>query len=626
MWMSDVHKLSQELSESVSDIFEQQFSFWGNLVSSSQKQEEEITTEVAKKIKKLQAPLTIFEPNVVNEAIAKAADHLHQKLIDDPQSLSELALNHFEKQQKLYVKTLESIMGGKSEIHVQKKHNDRRFDSPIWEQIPYFSFLKQSYFLYKDFTQDLLNHLHDLDHETRKKIEFYSKQLIEAISPTNFVATNPDVIRATLESNGENLRRGMQNLMDDMARGHIQMTNMEAFEVGKNLATTPGKVIYQNEILQLICYEPQTSHVYSAPLLVIPAWINKFYIFDLKEENSFVKWALQKGMRVYMVSWVNPSKKDAHKTFTDYILDGLYRAVKETLKHANTDQLNAFGYCAGGILLNCLMAYLKAHKIKSPFASSTTIAAPIDTQNGGDLLAYICESQLSILEENLEELGIIPGNALLNSFNLLKPKELMWQNVVDHYLLGKEPKAFDMLFWNCDSMNLPGKMHTQYLRHVFLDNKLMQKGGIRVAGTPIDLSTIDTPAFIVGAIKDHIVPWHAVFPLASKIASAQKEFLLVGSGHVAGIVNHPSQNKYQYWVNPKIEENSNKWFKEAAEQPGSWWNYWFDWMKEYLGKEMLAPKGLKGLEDAPGSYVLKKWYPASLDEQPKRVNEHLMQQ
>ena len=387
------------------------------------------------------------------------------------------------------------------------------------------------------------------------------------------------------------------------------MTNMQAFEVGKNLAVTKGQVIYQNPILQLICYTPQTENVLSVPLLIIPAWINKFYIFDLREENSFVKWALSKGLRVYMVSWINPSKGDTHKTFTDYVLDGLYKAVAETLKHAKAPQLNAFGYCAGGILLNCLMGYLKAHKLSNPFASSTTIAAPIDTQNGGDLLAYICESQLALLEENLEEMGIIPGNALLHSFNLLKPKELMWKNAVDNYLLGKEPRAFDLLYWNCDSMNLPGKMHTQYLRHIFFENKLMQKAGMRIAGTPIDLGVIDTPSFIIGAIKDHIVPWHSVFPLTGKIHSTEKEFILVGSGHVAGVVNPPHLHKYQYWVNPKLEEDPKTWLGNAVEHPGSWWNYWLEWLSPYLGREMKAPPPPKGFEEAPGSYVLKKWHP-----------------
>ncbi len=612
MSMTDTLKAFEALTDSYKDLTNTHFQMvdeFFKAFSSQEKDETDAGPDILKNIKRLQAPLTIFEPQIVQEALVKASDTLNKKLQEDPARLQDLALKHFEKQQDLYVRTMDSIMGGKSQIRVDQR-NDKRFSNPLWEQVPYFSFLKENYFLYADLMKDVVDELHELDEKTKVKINFYMRQMIEALSPTNYAATNPDVIQVTIESGGENLKRGFDNFKNDLTRGHIQMTDMSAFEVGKDLATTPGTVVFQNSILQLIHYKPQTEHVFEHPLLVIPAWINKFYVFDLRPENSFVQWALSKGMQVFMVSWVNPGKKNKHHTFTDYVLDGLYKAVRETLKRSGAKKINAFGYCAGGIILNSLIAYLNAHKIESPFSSLTTLAAPMDTSKGGDLLAYICEGQMKVLEDSLDDLGIIPGNALLHSFNLLKPKDLMWQYAVNNYLLGKDPPAFDMLYWNCDSMNLPGKMHTQYLRNVFLDNKMLKKGAMRVAGTPIDLASIETPTFVVGALRDHIVPWESVFPFARTIQSKNKEFLLTGSGHVAGIVNHPSLHKYQYWVNKSLPETATMWKSDAEEHPGSWWEYWHAWMKPYLGKEIVAPKFTQMLEPAPGSYVMQKFQEA----------------
>lgn len=613
MSMTETLQAFEELSKSYSDLASLHFKMFEDFLAPSKTDARttDSAPKVLKKIKRTQAPLTIFEPHIIQDALARASDTFHKKLEEDPERLHALASDHFEKQQTLYVQTMDALMGGKSEINFNACSHprpvDRRFSNPLWENAPYFSFLKESYFLYTDFIQDMVNELTDLDQNTKTKLNFYVRQIVEALSPTNYPATNPDVIKATLESKGENLKRGMKNLMEDMKRGHVQMTDMNAFEVGKDLATTPGTVVFQNDILQLIHYKPQTDHVFETPLLVIPAWINKFYIFDLKPENSFVKWALSKGLQVFMVSWVNPGKKNRNHTFSDYVLDGLYKAVQETMKRTGVKKINAYGYCAGGIILNCLMAYLNAQKIKSPFASATTLAAPMDTSKGGDLLAYICDGQMKVLEENLNDIGIIPGNALLNSFNLLKPKDLMWQYAINNYLLGKDPPAFDMLYWNCDSMNLPGKMHTQYLRNVFLDNKMLKKNAMRVAGTAIDLGSITTPAFIVGAIRDHIVPWESVFPLAHKIKSKRKEFLLTGSGHVAGIINHPDLNKYQHWVNSSLSDTAQSWKSNAVEHKGSWWEYWLDWITPYKGKEIKAPRFKTGLESAPGSYVIRKY-------------------
>ncbi|MBX9977667.1 MAG: alpha/beta fold hydrolase, partial [Alphaproteobacteria bacterium] len=332
----------------------------------------------------------------------------------------------------------------------------------------------------------------------------------------------------------------------------------------------------------------------------------KYYLFDLTPDKSFVRWCLERGMDVYIISWINPDKNHHNKTFCDYTLEGLYKAVQAVLKTSKSDKINALGNCAGGILLNCLMAYLESHKIPSPFASATTLASPIDADRLGDLKAFICDVQIKMLEESLDDFGIVPAPVLSQSFNLLRPKDLVWSFYVKHYLMGKKPDAFDILFWNCDSVNLPGRMHSQYLRHIFLDNKLIKKGEMRLAGTPIDLRTITTPSFIVGAIKDHIVPWESVYPLAQMVNSTVKEFLLVGSGHVSGIINHPDKKKYQYWSQPQLHTSSKEWLKSTKQHEGSWWLYWFEWVKPYLG-EMITPKKTDSMiENAPGRYVLKK--------------------
>lgn len=621
----------------------------------SKKQESEQDSleapEVLHKLHAFQSPLTIFEPHIVQEALTRASLTLHQKLEKDPARLQHVAVTHFEKQQALYLKTFDAMLRDEMSQGDSSKHStrekffpersetflmklppiqgkdshketptdfstdpkevppptDRRFSNPMWDSVPYFSFLKESYLLYTDFIQNMVSELDGLDASTQHKMNFYVKQLVDALSPSNYAATNPDVLQATLETGGENLKRGVQNFLSDMQSGHVPMTDMNAFEVGKDLATTPGTVIFRNDILELIHYKPQTEKVFETPLLIIPAWINKFYIFDLTPDRSFVRWALSQGLQVFMISWVNPNQKHKDFTFSDYILKGLYAAVEATLKRTKAKKINAYGYCAGGVLLNCLMAYMKEKKIKSPFASATTLAAPMDASKSGDLLAYICDKQIKILEDRLKTTCIIPGSALLHSFNLLKPKDLMWQHTVHNYLMGKTPTAFDMLYWNCDSMNLVGKMHTQYLREVFLNNNMLKKGAITLEGAPINLRKITTPSFIVGAIKDHITPWESLFPLIDTVSSKRKEFLLTGSGHVAGIMNHPSLHKYQHWVNPSQNMPALEWKKEAKEHKGSWWGYWLNWIEPYKGKSITSPVFHSGLSPAPGAYVMEKF-------------------
>ncbi len=557
--------------------------------------------------RKIASPLTIFSPDVVNDTLAKTKDFFYKQLDQNPDKLCAIGLKHFEKQQRLYVETLSKVMGERSEIIIHSPLGDRRFTHPAWDSIAFFSFLKQHYLLFVELVQDIMSQLKDMDPRTKSKIEFYTKQLVHALSPTNFPATNPDVLLETIRTKGENIKKGMANLLKDIKNGTLQMTDMNAFQVGKNIAATKGSVIYENELLQVIHYTPTQEKVHSTPVLIIPAWINKYYMFDLSGENSFVKWCVDHGVDVYMISWINPNKHHRDKTFCDYALEGLYKAVHEVQHHSSTGKINAFANCAGGILLNCLMAYLEAHHIESPFASSSTLASPIDVDYLGDLKAFICDAQLKMLDESLDDFGIVPGQILVQSFNLLRPHDLLWSFYVKHYLMGHKPEAFDILFWNCDSVNLPGRMHSQYLRHIFLENKLVKEGAMRIAGTPIDFRKIKTPAFILGAIKDHIVPWQSVYPLSQLISSEIKEYLLVGSGHVSGIINPPWKDKYQYWVNKAVPTSSEEWFDEAVEYQGSWWHYWLNWMQPFLG-ELKVPNPQKEpvIESAPGRYVLER--------------------
>jgi len=598
------------LQQALDASTELQLSFAEQMLSLQQELQKYIplatTPDVLHQLNNHTGALTIFSPTVVHETLSKVRDTLEKQLKENPQQLQSLGLDHFEKQQNLTLQTLHALNGNPQHPVICETHEDRRFQNDAWNTIPYFSYLKQSYLLFSDFLQNVISNIENLDPRTQVKLEFYTKQLVDSLSPSNFVLSNPDVIQETLQTKGENLQKGYQRFLEDLKNGHISMTDTSVFQVGETIATTPGEVVFRNELLELIRYAPQTPTVHKHPLLIVPAWINKFYIFDLRPQNSFVRWCLEQGIQVFIVSWVNPTKKQAQKTFSDYTLEGLYEAVKQVQLHSNTSEINALGFCAGGILLSCLMAYLQAINTPSPFNSTNIIASPIDASKSGNILAYICDSQIKILEEGLKDLGIIPGEALVHSFNLLKPKDLMWSFYVNNYLLGKDPKAFDMLYWNCDAINLPGRMHLKYLKNIFLDNKLMQHGAMKIANIPIDLSSITTPCYILGALKDHIAPWESVYPLVNLIQSQHKTFVLADSGHVAGIINPPSSNKYQHWTNDSIDPSAKEWLKNKKSHQGSWWPHWLHWMQPFLGEKIKAPVLKKGLCTAPGTYVTKK--------------------
>jgi polyhydroxyalkanoate synthase len=552
-------------------------------------------------------PPTIFDPDIVRDVFSKACAHLTMQLEEKPQRFLEIQDTYRRKLQDLFDNTQQRLQGLPVQPVVTPHAQDKRFRDAAWEEEPYFDFLKQSYLLQAELLQNTARSLDGLDTKTHHKINFYTRCFVDAMAPTNFPSTNPLVLRETLETQGENLQQGFANFVRDFCEGdgQIRMTDASAFQIGKNLATTPGKVVFQNDIFQLIQYLPTTAEVAAVPLLIVPPWINKYYIFDLREENSFIRWALDSGLTVFMVSWVNPDKQHADKTLSDYILEGVYAAALCVCEITGAKQINALGYCAGGIALTCLVAYL-TQKDRNLIKSATVIASPIDTRESGELLVYICEQQLKKLDEHMYKKGYLSGKAMAMSFNMLRANDLIWSFYINNYLLGRQPLPFDMLYWNNDSTRMPARMHSEYLRQIFLENRLIKKGkrGIRIKKEYLDLSKITVPLFLFGTTDDHIVPWRSVYPLA-RLVSGPVQFVLGGSGHVAGVFNSPNREKYGYWTNAALPKNPQHWLQDAEQKDGSWWPQWRHWLTAYCGDivKPLSPEKKRILEDAPGSYA-----------------------
>lgn len=489
---------------------------------------------------------------------------------------------------------------------------DKHFQNKAWHENPVFQLIKDFYLLHVRHFQGLLPMVEEMDAKTKVQIEFYLKQITEALSPINFAATNPDVLQTILETKGENLLRGIDNALNDLKRSkdyiQIKMTDSAAFAVGQNLAITPGKVIHQNEIMQLIQYEPQTKKVFKRPLLIIPPWINKYYILDLNPALSFVNWLVQRGYTVFMLSWANADTRIGQKDFSDYMLQGPLEALSVIESATGEREVSALGYCVGGTLLSCALAYLAYHQ-KPRITSATYLCALLDFSEPGDLGALIDENQLQWLEEEMRRKGYFDGREMATTFNLLRPKDLIWSYYLKNYLLGEAPPAQALLYWNSDSTNIPEKMHQFYLRKLYFANTLQRSDALCLNDTPIDLKRVQVPAFFVATLQDHISPWKSVYA-GLKLHSGPVQFILGGSGHIAGVINPPEKKKYNYYQNDQISEDAAAWFKGAKEEPGSWWPFWEKWLRQQSGKEVAArypgETGLPLLEEAPGSYVRVK--------------------
>jgi polyhydroxyalkanoate synthase len=448
-----------------------------------------------------------------------------------------------------------------------------------------------------------------LDPHTRHKAEFYVRQIVDALSPSNFVLTNPELLRETLTSNAENLVRGMHMLAEDVAAGggqlKIRQSDSSMFGVGRNLATTPGKVIFQNDIMQLLQYAPSTEKVRKRPVLIVPPWINKYYVLDLAPEKSFIKWCVDQGLTVFCVSWVNPDERLARKTFEDYVNEGPFAALDAIKQATGEDQVHAIGYCVGGTMLAAALAIMAARHDER-IASATMLAAQVDFTYAGDLKVFIDEEQVQAIEKRMNERGYLEGMSMVSVFNLLRSNDLIWPYVINNYLKGKAPFPFDLLYWNSDATRLPAANHSFYMRNCYLDNKL-SKGGMTIDNTPIDLKTVKVPIYNLAAREDHIAPARSVL-LGCKFFGGRVRYVMAGSGHIAGVVNPPSKQKYQYWTGPRPRSaNLDGWLKKAKEHPGSWWPDWLAWLQRLDPTEVPARMpgdgALTPIEDAPGSYV-----------------------
>jgi polyhydroxyalkanoate synthase len=509
----------------------------------------------------------------------------------------------------LWQSTMSKIAGQDAAPVAAPEAGDRRFKDQEWSDNVVFDYIKQSYLLTSGWLKEQAHDAEGLDDHTAHRIDFYTRQFVDAMSPTNFVATNPQVLRETIESKGENLLHGLSNMLNDLEKGHgslrISQTDMDAFEVGGNIAVTEGKVVYQNELMQLLHYAPLTETQFDKPLLIVPPWINKFYILDLKPENSFIRWATEQGHSVYVISWVNPTGDLRDKDFSNYMLEGPLAAVEAIKADVGAEKVNAVGYCLGGTLLSSTLAYAAKHGIDN-FASATFFTTLVDFERGGELTVFVDEEQIQGIERKMAKDGYMDGADMAMTFNSLRSNDLIWSFVVSNYLLGKDPFPFDLLYWNSDSTRLPEAMHSFYLRSMYQENKLKEPGGVEMNGTPIDLRDIKTPSYFVAAKEDHIAPADAVYQ-GTKLFGGPVKYVLAASGHIAGVVNPPPPEKYGYWTNTKKPESLEEWFETSTKTKGSWWPDWQKWIARKAGKKAPAripgENGLKAIEAAPGSYV-----------------------
>jgi polyhydroxyalkanoate synthase len=533
-------------------------------------------------------------------------------LMSNPRRLVELQFEYWQQWAGLWQNALQKMSGERADDIYKPEPGDRRFKSAEWNENVLFDFIKQSYLMTSGWMHRVVRSTEGLDKDMVEQIDFYTRQFSDAMAPTNFVLTNPDVLRETIRTGGENLVHGLENLLEDMERGQgelkISTTNYEAFTLGKNLAATKGSVVYQNDLMQLIQYAPTTDKVYKKPLLVVPPWINKYYILDMRPENSLVKWLVDQGHTVFIVSWVNPGIEQAEKTFDDYMHEGVLDALTQVEKITGEKSANVMAYCIGGTLLTITLAWLKAQGQQDRISSITFLTTLIDFANAGDLKLFTDEKQIDAMEREMRETGIFSGDYLQKTFSILRANDMIWSFVINNYLMGKEPFPFDLLYWNDDSTNMPCAMHSFYLRKMYLENKLIEPEGLEIEGVKIDVRDIETPAYFLSTREDHIAPWKATYSGYSAF-SGPKKFTLSASGHVAGVVNPPASGKYCFWSSSEDTPSAEKWFEHAKETKGSWWTDWQNWILDYTG-DKVAPRSPKNeLEPAPGSYVKKARQP-----------------
>jgi len=541
--------------------------------------------------------------------VVKTLSEVAEYWLSDPQRTVELQTNLGKAYLDLWASGVRRLAGEPTAPVATPAAGDKRFSDPEWSQNQFFDFLKQAYLLTAQWADKLVANAADLSPHTRQKAEFYVRQITNALAPTNFVLTNPELLRETLTSNADNLVRGMHMLAEDIERGgghlKIRQSDSSMFEVGRNLAVTPGKVIYQNELMQLIQYAPSTETVLKRPLLIVPPWINKFYVLDLTPQKSFIKWCVDRGLTVFCISWVNPDERLAQKTFDDYVRQGPFEALDAIKQVTGEDKVHAIGYCVGGTLLAITLAAMAARGDER-IASATLFAAQVDFTYAGDLKVFVDEEQVSALEKRMAERGYLDSRSMATVFNMLRSNDLLWPYVINNYLKGKAPFPFDLLYWNSDATRMPAANHSFYLRNCYLDNRLAKRK-MTIDNTPVDLKRVRIPIYNLATREDHIAPAKSVM-FGSKFFGGDVRFVVAGSGHIAGVINPPDKNKYQYWTGPKPRSaDIDDWLAKAKEHPGSWWPDWLTWITKQSPTEVPArvpgDGPLKPIEDAPGNYV-----------------------
>lgn len=539
----------------------------------------------------------------IDKGLMAAYAELSQSIMSHPDKWLKLQSQFYQDFFKVWLNFWEKQLGKEVEDVIKPSSKDTRFKFKEWEQNAYFDFIKESYLLLSDFMMNILDEF-PIEESKRKKLQFHTRQFVSSISPTNFVLTNPEVIQLAMETKGKSLMEGFKNMVEDIKKGRITMTNESQFEIGKNVAVTEGAVVFQNELIQLIQYKPLTENVKEIPFLILPPWINKYYILDLTPENSFAKWIVEQGYTVFMVSWKSADASIAHLTWEDYIEKGAMAAIEAVKSITDSKKVNTLGFCIGGTLLANTLAILKKKRNNS-VNTATFLAAMVDFQDTGEIGTFVDEFFVKDAEEKFKDGGVLNGNILANTFASLRENELFWNYVVSNYLKGQTPPPFDLLYWNSDPTNLPGKMYSYYLRNMYLENNLVKPNHLKMLGHFIDLQQINIPSCFVATIDDHISPWKTVYK-GYLTFSGEKKFILGASGHIAGIVNHPAKKKRNYWVNNEVAETPEQWLEKAESKPGSWWTEWMQWLNGYNSHEVPARVIQGKIEDAPGAYVKER--------------------
>jgi len=541
--------------------------------------------------------------------LGKAWIKYSTRLCSDPASVARVQMDFWQDYAALWHNAVHRSLGAEVNPVIEPSKDDRRFADGVWEENVLFDFIKQSYLLYSRAAQGLVSGVDGLEARNAEKLEFATSQMLDALSPTNFPLTNPAVLREIVESGGQNLLNGLNNFLSDLSRSNgsldISMTDKAAFELGENLAVTPGKIVYQNDLMQLIQYSPTTDRVARRPLLIIPPWMNKYYVMDLRPGNSMVQWLVDQGQTVFMVSWVNPGADLADKSFDDYMLEGPLDALDAIERATGEREVNVAGYCLGGILLAATLAWMAARgddRIKC----ATLLTAMVDFSDTGDVSLFINEEGLAALEAQIVDKGYLEGRKVFDTFRTLRANNLIWSFYINNYLMGRSPAPFDLLYWNADATNMPAAAHIWVMRNLYLENRLRQQGAVTIAGEPIDVRKVETPTYILSTREDHIAPWKTTFE-TTRLFSGPIRFVLGASGHIAGVINPPQKKKYGYWTNTDEPADPEIWLAGAESTQGSWWPDWKRWLSGNSGGRVPARRpgdgALAVIEDAPGSYV-----------------------